>query len=48
MQDLEFSVIFNEQQKQSGDLTADNDLFNEVVSIIAEQTIFNNNTENKN
>ncbi|MBQ9849998.1 MAG: hypothetical protein IJO36_04780 [Clostridia bacterium] len=47
MQELEFSVIFNEQQKQSSEITADDDLFNEVVSIIAEQTIYNN-IENNN
>lgn len=48
MQDIEFSVIFNDNQKQSGDFTADNDLFNEVVSIITEEIIFNKKENNKN
>ncbi len=41
MQDIEFSVIFkNEDEKQSGDFTADNDLFDRVVSMITEEIIF--------
>lgn len=40
MQDIEFSVIFNDNQKQSGDFTADNDLFDRVVSMITEELIF--------
>ncbi|MBR3818197.1 MAG: hypothetical protein IKJ41_03520 [Clostridia bacterium] len=41
MKELNFCVISkNEDEKQSGDFTADNDLFNEVVSIITEEIIF--------
>ncbi len=48
MQELEISVIFNEQQKQCSEITADDDLFNEVVSMIAETTIYNEFENNNN
>ncbi len=49
MQDLNFCVIFkNEDEKQSSDFIADNDLFNEVVSMITEEIIFNKKENNKN
>lgn len=41
MNTIEYNVVFNSQE-QSGDFTADNDLFKEVVSIMAETTIYNN------
>ena len=42
MQDFKFSVIFKDGQEQSGDITADSDLFYEVVSILTEQIVYHN------
>lgn len=41
MNAIEYNVVFNSQE-QSSDFTADNDLFKEVVSMMAETTIYNN------
>ncbi len=41
MQDIEFSVIYDNSQKQSGDNSADNDFEKEMVSLLAEFMITN-------
>ncbi|MBR5497733.1 MAG: hypothetical protein IKV76_07105 [Clostridia bacterium] len=47
MQDFKFSVIFKDGQEQSGDITADSDLFYEVVSILTEQIVYHNVEKNE-
>ena len=39
MNAIEYNVVFNSQE-QSSEFTADNDLLNEVVSMMAETTIY--------
>lgn len=39
MNTIEYNVVFNSQE-QSSNYTADNDLLNEVVSMMAETTIY--------
>ena len=36
MQDIEYSVIYDNSQKQSGENSADNDFEKEMVSMLAE------------
>lgn len=43
MQDIEYSVIYDNSQKQSGDNSADNDFEKEMVSMLAEFLIMNEN-----
>ena len=46
MQDIEFSVVYDNSQKQSGDNSADNDFVKEMVSMMAEYMKFENNNIN--
>ena len=41
MQDIEYSVIYDNSQKQSGENSADNDFEKEMVSMLAEFMITN-------
>lgn len=41
MQDIEYSVIYDNSQKQSGESSADNDFEKEMVSMLAEYIMMN-------